>query len=141
MPPLQYGTCADFAALPSVMSHLFCRIKAPKFDPGVLRRKLPGDFCVSVVTMALPCRDGCGGLGQAVHAPVQALANQNVQFDFGHVEPTAVLRGVDELEAVPKMLGLGRRKRFIERTGTVRVQVVHDQRNLSGVGVLFGQVA
>ena len=37
----------------------------------------------------------------AVDAPVQALADHDIEFDLVHVQPTAVLRGVNALEAIP----------------------------------------
>lgn len=46
-------------------------------------------------------------------------------IDLGHVQPTAMLGRVDELETVPQLLGFGRWEGFIERTGFVGVQVVH----------------
>ena len=40
----------------------------------------------------------------------EALADQDIEFDLGDIEPTVVLGGVDELEAVPQSLGVGCRR-------------------------------
>ena len=52
----------------------------------------------------------------------------------------AVFGGVDEVETIPE--GLGRRsgERIVERSRTVRVQVVHDDCDLVLAGVALGDV-
>jgi hypothetical protein len=48
--------------------------------------------------------------------------------------------GVDELEAVPERLGLLRREGLVERSRGVAVEVVHDQGDALGIGVLLAYV-
>ena len=69
------------------------------------------------------------------------LADQDVEFDLGHVQPTAVLGCVDELETVPERLGLVRREGLVERPGSMRVEIVHHQGDPGGVLVAYGDVA
>ena len=66
-----------------------------------------------------------GNLGaqnvNGVHASVQALADHNVEFDLGEVQPATVLGRADELEAVPQhgSRGTGLRHRRSSSTGSV----------------------
>src|SRR5499427_10298551 len=101
----------------------------------------------------LPCSRGCespcnrgmgriacvfihGGLtgerGFVWYPPVQTLSSQDTQFDFGHIQPTAVLGCVMPFELfqnAPRFCG---GKGCIERGGFVRVQVVHHETNHLG---------
>ena len=58
-------------------------------------------------------------------ASVQALSMQDTEFDFSHIEPTAMLGGVMDFEFGGNAAGLGRRERFIQRCEFVRIQIVH----------------
>ena len=40
-----------------------------------------------------------------IDAAIEALADHDVEFDLGDVQPAAVLGGMDELEAIPERLG------------------------------------
>src|SRR3972149_3954328 len=73
--------------------------------------------------------------GRLVGDPsVQTLPTQNTQFDLGHIEPTAVLGRVVNLQLVGKAprrrgavsgpLGLGWRKRFIQRAWAMGVELI-----------------
>ena len=75
---------------------------------------MPVDFGLKVVAAALPGSDLASHGLDVVDTPVQALAHHDVDLDLGHIEPTAVLRGVDELEAVPQRLGLLGGKRLVQ---------------------------
>ena len=68
------------------------------------------------------------------------MTDHDAELDLGDVEPTAVLGGVDELEAVPQRLGLGWRKGLVQGAGAVGVQVVHHQCDSLGAAVALGDV-
>ena len=51
----------------------------------------------------------------------QVLHDEHVDLDFRHIDLAAVLRGVDELEAIPQHLGLFRGKRLVQGARDVRV--------------------
>ena len=125
---------------PSVASRSSCRVKPFELDAGILGRELPVDFGLKVVAATLPGGDLASHGLDAVDAPVQALADHDVDFDLGHVQPAAMLGRVDKLEAIPQRLGLLGGKRLIQRARRVRVQVVHDQRDALGVGIVRGDV-
>ena len=74
--------------------------------------------------------------------PVQVLASQHAQLDLGHVPPTAVLRGVMDLEPLGEPAGLLGRERRIQAGQLVRIQVVHHQPYPLGLRVhILGQPA
>jgi len=43
-------------------------------------------------------------LVQRIDPSAQALSDENVDLDLGNVQPAAMLRGVDKLEAIPESL-------------------------------------
>ena len=73
------------------------------------------------------------GVGDAT---VEALAPQAAQFDLGHVQPATVLRRVVQLQFCGKTMGLFGRKSLVEGAQDVGVEVVLDQHDLFGVGVV-----
>ena len=46
---------------------------------------------------------------------VEALRDQDAEFGFGEIKPTAVLGGVVPFETIDQAAGLDGRKRFIKR--------------------------
>lgn len=57
------------------------------------------------------------------------MADKNIQFDLGHIEPAAVFGGVDEFYTVANAFGLLGREGFIEGARLVGAEVVKDQRD------------
>ena len=112
----------------SASSNLNLRVKPLQFDAGLLDSELPVDGALLDV-----CSSGPGGdfrsqghdVADAAVGP--ALAGQATQFAFRHVEPTAVLGGVDEVDPSHVLAGFIGRKRVVERPFRMRVQVVADQ--------------
>ena len=88
----------------SVASRASSRVKPFELDARILGRELPVDFGLKVVAASLPGSDFADdslNAVNAVNAPVQALADHDVDLNFCHVQPAAVPGGVDELEAIP----------------------------------------
>ena len=125
---------------PNVLSFIKCRIKTSEIHAGVVRGELPVDLALDAVSGRLPGRDLVAQDPEGGDAAVEALTDHDAELDLGDVEPTAVLGRVDELEAVPQGLGLGRRKGLVESAGAVGVQVVHHQCDSLGAGVALGDV-
>ena len=100
----------------------------------------PVDLGSDPVSVGLPGGDFGAQDVDGIDAAVEALADHHADFDLGDVQPTAVLGGIDELEAVPQRLGPGRVEGLVERAGAVGVEVVHHQRDSGGVGILPGDV-
>ena len=97
---------------------------------------MPVDFGLKVVAAGLRGSDFAPDGLDAGDAPAQALAHHDIDLKFCHVQPAAVLRGIDELEAVPQCLGFLEGKRLVQRGQGMGVQVVHHQRDALGVGIV-----
>ena len=119
----------------SVALRASSRIKAFELDAGIFSGELPVDFGLKVVTADRPGSNLAAHGFDAVDAPVQALADHDVDFNLGHVQPAAVLGCIDKLETVSQRLGLFRGKRLVQRALGERVQVVHHQRDAFGVRI------
>lgn len=57
----------------------------------------------------------------------KALANQNVQFDFSHIEPATMFWGVHQFETIPQGFRFFRVECFVQRAWSVGIQIVHNQ--------------
>src|SRR5215207_58873 len=109
---------------------------------GVIDGELPVDGGALLVASGLPGGD-LGDEGVAVaDAAAEALARQHRELQLGHVEPTAVDRGVVELQLPEDAPGLVGRERLVERARGVGVQVVQADADAVGVReVAIDQVA
>ena len=90
------------------------------------------------------CRSAAQAGVSAVSAaalPVQALPRQDAEFDFGHVQTTAVAWRVGELPTPGQPVGLLGGEGLLERGDLVRVQVVADQLHLARLRVVLVQQA
>src|SRR6266545_2736717 len=56
---------------------------------------------------------------------IQTLTLKDAQFDFGHIEPTAMLRSVMELQLPENPTCFLRRKSFIEGGWLMGVELIH----------------
>ena len=118
----------------SVVSFVKRRIEAFEFDTRVVGGEVPVDLGSDPVSGGLPSADfGSQGV-DGVDAAVEALADRHAEFDLGDVQPTAVLGGVDELEAVPQRLGPCRVEGLVEGSGrwVLRLSITNVMRAASG---------
>jgi hypothetical protein len=100
-----------------------------EFDARISRAELPVDRADSLVAMLLPLLGLLTEILDGGNVVSKALPCQYTQFDLGNIQPTRMLRGVVNFQAVDQGFGLLRRKHFIERGGRVRIQIVHHQDN------------
>lgn len=70
-------------------------------------------------------------------SPSQALFGEGGQFNLGHVQPGAMLRGMMKFEFLPDTAGLGWLKRFIQGRDIVSIQVVAYKDNLVRIGKIL----
>ena len=90
-----------------------------EFDTGVVGGEVPLDLTLIGIGLPLPGGEfGAQGL-EVLDAPVQALAGQHREFDFGNVEPRAVFGGVVDLEPLSERERLGRLEGLVERSDAV----------------------
>src|SRR6266487_3098164 len=84
----------------SSLSALNCRVEVLELDPSVLGREAPVDTTTGPVARHLP-RGDLPLQGRPVgQPPVQALPGQHTQLDLGHVQPTAMLGRVMQLQPI-----------------------------------------
>ena len=116
------------------MSGLELGVERFEFSTGVVDLELPIDAGLFGGGFFGPGADfGLQDFELADATARQTLARHATQFAFRHVQPTAVLRRMHELQATDVLASLLGRKGFVERTSGVRVEVVADQRH--GVAV------
>ena len=93
---------------------------------GVVDRELPMDGGTLLVAGGFPGSD-LGHQGVAVpDAAAQALAGQQRELQLGHIEPTAVDRGVVKLQLSQDASGLVGCERLVEGRRGMGVQVIKD---------------
>src|SRR5438270_9893758 len=98
-----------------------------EFDAGISRGETPINGGLSVITLLLPGTNTLLCLLKASDSPSQALSSQHREFNFGHVEPTAVFRCVMDLQffrQAPCLLGC---EHLIERRRAMGIEIVHHQ--------------
>ena len=113
----------------SSLSQLDFRVESFKFGAGLVVGESPVDTFLAFVAIGGPGGAAAGDFGGGVDAVGEALSGQNAQLGFGHVEPTAVLGGVHDLDAIGDAERFFGAKGLIERSNGVSVQVVADQRD------------
>lgn len=71
-----------------------------------------------------------------VQPPVQALAIHEIDLRFGPIQPTAVLGGVMKFNLIQDPARLGWGEGLVQARPVMRVQVILDQADLLGLGVM-----
>ncbi len=89
----------------------------------------PVDLGLAVVAVLFPSGDLTAHCLQILNASVEALTTQGAQLDFRNVEPTAVLGRVVDLQAFRQVAGFLRGEGLVQRLDSMRVEVVHHQRD------------
>ena len=118
------------------------RIEALEFGPSHLGTELPVDFGLELVAWAFP---GGDFLAQGVdrrNAAIQTLASEHGQLALGHIEPTAMLGGVVQLELASDPPGFVRGQNPVQGGGGMGIEVIQDQSDaLGGREVVIDQQA
>jgi hypothetical protein len=106
-----------------------------QLDARVLRGETPSDH--DLVVLGVPGFKDGAKLRQRCDALIQRLSRKDGELDLGDVEPTAVLWCEMNLEALYQASGFRRLESFVECCQRVGAQVVHDEDDALGCGVLF----
>src|SRR5215210_6821328 len=107
-----------------------------ELDPRLGAGEAPVYGAFGGVALGLPGSHFPGERFTVGDAPIQTLASQHRKLYLGHVQPTAVLWGVVDLQLLAQASGFGRSKRLIQGGGGVGVEVIHHQNDLLGAGVV-----
>ena len=74
--------------------------------------------------------------------PIQALAIQDANFDFRHIEPTGVFRGVVKYDTAQEDFRFFDAEHFLETLAEMGIEIIHDQMDAARCGIdLFEQIA
>jgi len=107
-----------------------------ELDPRLVAGEAPVYGAFGCVALAFPRTHFLGKRFLVGDAPIQALASQKRELDLGHVQPRAVLGGVMNLQLTSDTPRLGRDERFIQGGGGMGVEVVQNEHDLLGLGVV-----
>src|ERR1700722_20152293 len=77
-------------------------IELLQLDPGILSCESPPHFGLRLIAMALPSRDFVPQRRHLVDPAVKALTGENTQLSLRHVQPTAMLRRIVDLQPLPQ---------------------------------------
>ena len=111
------------------------------FQIGVLPRERPLDTSLLGVSAPLPCIDFTGEGVTVGQAPIQALAIKDANFDFRHVQPTGVLRGVVKDDATQQLVRHLDAEHVLETLAEMCIEVVEHEMNAMCLRIdLFEQV-
>src|SRR6478609_8612142 len=128
--------------LPSRSTVLNYRVQLAELDASVRRGELPVYTDLALIPLLFPGRHLSAQLFATADAPVQTLPRQHAQLDLRHVQPTAMLGRVMDLQPLDDAPGLLRRERLVQRRRLVRVQVVQHQHHPLGLRMnLFDEPA
>src|SRR5438046_431589 len=97
-----------------------------EFNPSVVGGKTPRNSTVMSIAFAFQSGNTLAQDLHAFNAPRQAASCKESDLDFGHVEPTAMLRGVTELDTPEDTPCLSRLEGFVECSRRVSIEVVLD---------------
>src|SRR5215472_6404625 len=101
-----------------------------KFVTSIVGGKAPRDGAALSITLGLQGSNTLAQVLHTCHATRQTTSREDTDLDLGHIQPTAMFRGVMELDALQDAPGLGRREGFIQSSGGMCVQVIVDDANV-----------
>src|SRR5271165_5881291 len=91
-------------------------------------------LCVMLVAIVLPSGDLSLEGVLVWNSATEALARQDAEFGFGHVEPASMFGGVAPLEPLGEAARFGGGEGRVERGRRMRAEIVLHQPDLFGVG-------
>src|SRR5437762_2420455 len=101
----------------------------------VLPRECPRDAVASGVAALLPSHDFGREQSAIGQTPIKALAIEDADLDFRHVEPAAVLRRVVKFNATQQGLRGGDAEHLLETDAEVGIEVIQDEMNAPRRGI------
>jgi len=103
------------------------RIEFFQLDPGILCCESPPHSRLRPIAMALPSSDFVPQHRHFVDPTVEALPRKNTQFGLRHIQPTAMLGRIVDLQSLPQSPRLHGGKGFVQCPTGVRIQIVTNQ--------------
>jgi len=125
-----------FRIRPSASSSLNLWVQSGQFDAGVGRLEMPIHPPLPLVGLPAPGRKLLLQLLQLPNPPpMQTLTNQGADLTLRHIQPTPMLRCINNLQPLhvsPRHLRL---KHLIKRPPGVAIEIVHHQRHLDTLDI------
>src|ERR1019366_8103464 len=113
----------------------------PHFSICILSSERPLDTSVLGVAARLPRSDLGDDRSAIRQTPIKTLAIKDADFNFGHVEPAGMLRGVMEYDPSQQGSRLADTQHLLKALAEMGVEIVHDQMDAARLGVdVFEQV-
>lgn len=109
----------------STLSSLILWIQSLEFDASIFCSKLPIGTLAGSISRLLPRLHLASKRFNVSNPSIQTLLRQDTKLNLRHIEPTAMLRRVMNLQSLHIRPRLLRRKTLIQRTYLVNVQIVH----------------
>ena len=107
----------------------------------ILPSERPYDASLVIVSALLPGVDLGNQCGTIWQAAVKTLAIKNADFDFSHIQPAGVFRGVVKDDAPQQRFCLLDPEHVLEARAEMGIEVVHDQMDAVCRGIdLFEQI-
>src|SRR5437764_8943173 len=117
-------------------------IEMRKLDAGIGGGEAPVHRRLGAGASRFPGRHLPGQGGGVGNAPVETLTAEEGEFALRHVQPTAMLGGVVQFQAVQEAAGFDGGERLIQGAAHMGVQVIEHQANLDRVRIVaIDQVA
>jgi hypothetical protein len=110
------------------------RVQFLEFIPGIRDGETPIDGCPGGVPFSFPSTNFACYDCLATQPAIQALFSQNRDFDFGHVQPTAMFRRIVKLQFLGEVPGLLRRKSLEKAAGEWVLRLSNTTRIFSASG-------
>ena len=113
------------------------RIVLSKLFPRRLLGKAPPDSGSDRIPLLLPSAPLTGQRLAIAKAAIQALFGYGGELNFRHVRPTAFFRGVMIVKLLRESKGDFWRKRVIKGPRRTRIEIILDQADRFGLGVML----
>ena len=101
----------------------------------IIGGKAPRDATVLSIAFGFQGGNALAQVLQAFHPTRQTATGKKTDLDLGHIQPTAMFRGVMELHALQDAAGLGWLKGFIESRGRMSIEVILHDTNIFGLRI------
>jgi hypothetical protein len=106
-----------------------------EFAISILAPKGPLDGAALVVAAPLPGADLVAQSVMVRYAPLQALASERSDLDFGDIQPASMLGRVVEDDPAQQLARCRHSQNVLEAATKVGIQVIHHQVDPPGVAV------
>ena len=122
----------------SLILKFYFWIEMRKLNSSVVSRKMPRNTFLCEISFLRPSRKNLVQVLNRWNTDIQkALNSKRGQLNFSHIQPWPMFWRVMDLKLLRNTVCLLRWKRFVERGGSMCIQVIHHQNDFIRIGVGF----